>query len=443
MTKDFEAVIPLSKVGLSPSNGSVIPLKDGRLFWAWGIGSANEPLQPMHGNISSDGGRTWSEPDALKLTTGEPLLSIFKANLFRMSSGALGLIHTGEIIHRGISWPAQHHGIFFHKSEDEGRTWSTPVPINPPNMSTWVSGDKCFVLSDGRIIAPVYAFMGPEPATADFKAVQRLGQRFTYSERCCLAHSYAYYSDDQGQTWTRSRNDVFVLLEGGAKGSYSLNEPDVVELTDGRLLMMGRTNLGRLYRSYSEDRGATWLQPEPTELALIPSPCNIKRIPKTGDLLIIWNQASRWEMMIGLYRHRLSCAISKDEGETWQNHKNLESLDDVAQIEPESEEMAIMGPTSQPLDRLRYHRAPGPLRCNEPTCTFVDDTAVITYGHLELGDKSVIEKTYEMGYDSVAKKLGFTERSEACRRWPWYPSSPGRWDGNNKVRILPIDWFYS
>ena len=35
------------------------------------------------------------------------------------------------------------------------------------------------------------------------------------------------------------------------KGSYSFNEPAVVELTDGRLLMMGRTNLGRIYRSYS------------------------------------------------------------------------------------------------------------------------------------------------------------------------------------------------
>ena len=170
--------------------------KDGRLFWVWGIGSAKEPLQPIHGNISSDGGRSWSEPSELKLATGEPLLSIFKANLFRLGSGALGLVHIGEEIREGTSWSAQYHGICFHKSEDEGQTWSLPVSINPPNMSTDVSGDKCFVLSDGRIIAPVYAFMGPKPAAADIKAVRRFGQRFAYSERCALAHSYAYYSDD-------------------------------------------------------------------------------------------------------------------------------------------------------------------------------------------------------------------------------------------------------
>ena len=39
--------------------------------------------------------------------------------------------------------------------------------------------------------------------------------------------------------------------------------------------------------------------------------------------------------MIGVYRHRLSTAVSKDDGETWEHHKNLESLDDVTYVEPD------------------------------------------------------------------------------------------------------------
>ena len=56
---------------------------------------------------------------------------------------------------------------------------------------------------------------------------------------------------------------------------------------------------------------------------------------------------SAWETLQGLYRHRLSWAISKDEGLTWQNHKNLESLDDVSYIEPTPIEQVMVGRASR------------------------------------------------------------------------------------------------
>ena len=138
------------------------------------------------------------------------------------------------------------------------------------------------------------------------------------------------------------------------------------------------------------------------------------------------------ELIEGVYRHRLTCAVSKDDGLSWQHHRNLESLDDVAHIEPVVDEMMLIDNIRQPVDRHRYHRAPGPLRCNEPTCTFHDDNAVITYSHLELGDPAVITNTYGMDFNDVADKYGVTER----------PDRPGRYEGNNKVRILPTEWFY-
>jgi Neuraminidase (sialidase) len=255
--------------------------------------------------------------------------------------------------------------------------------------------------------------------------MRKLGEEFGNPGRCTLYYSYVYYSDDEGETWTRSRNETMVMLERGFAGSYAMGEPQVVELNDGRLLMFGRTNIGRIFKSYSPDRGHTWLEAEPTDLALTPSPSPLRRLPKTGDLLVIWNQTSRWENMIGLYRHRLSCAISKDEGETWQHHKNLESLDDTTRVEVDGFETLVSGGYRQPLDRVRYHRAPAPLRFNQPTCCFLDDKVIITYGMCVWGDKPVITETYRMDYDELMRKAGLAP-----------------YDRGNKVRVLSTDWFY-
>src|SRR5689334_10994697 len=74
-------VISAGKVGLSPSYGGIIPLKDGRLMWIWGTGSGRKPLKPFYRNISTDGGRTWSDPVAVKTRTGSTLTGVFNANL--------------------------------------------------------------------------------------------------------------------------------------------------------------------------------------------------------------------------------------------------------------------------------------------------------------------------------------------------------------------------
>jgi cell wall-associated NlpC family hydrolase len=155
-------------------------------------------------------------------------------------------------------------------------------------------------------------------------------------------------------------------------------------------MMFLRTSLSRVFSSLSADGGNTWLEPEPTSLVSPPAPTSLGRIPSTGDLLVIWQQVSNYEGMIGLYRHRITAAISKDEGKTWQNHRNLESLDDTAVIEGPVEP-SLNGVYRQPLDRKRYHRAPAPLRCSYPTLTSLGDTAVITYGLSSLGEESTLE----------------------------------------------------
>ena len=82
-------------------------------------------------------------------------------------------------------------------------------------------------------------------------------------------------------------------------------------------MMWMRTDKKKIFRCYSRDRGETWSTPEPMTLDSPRSPQSIKRIPSTGHLLLIWNNSPD-------KRFPLTAAISKDDGVTWENIRNLD-----------------------------------------------------------------------------------------------------------------------
>ena len=60
-----------------------------------------------------------------------------------------------------------------------------------------------------------------------------------------------------------------------------VNEPSLAEVAPGRLLMMMRNGLGRLFQAWSFDDGETWTNPLPTSLAASTTPAQIRSIPST------------------------------------------------------------------------------------------------------------------------------------------------------------------
>ena len=343
-------------------------------------GASRESPGGTYGITSADGGKTWSDPFALKIKGGGYVKG-GHCSLLRLKSGAIGLICFDT----------------FYRSEDEGETWSKLPAIGPRKWGNHVRNDCAIVLKSGRILVPAYM----SPPTAKVAGRGDMD----------LSFGIARYSDDEGKTWHESKSIILVPLDGGRKGMEMWDEWSVVELKDGRLLGMGRTTVNRLFQCISKDQGETWEQVEPTQLVSGDTPCIVRRIPTTGDILVIWNQTSSDEWERYLTRHRLSCAISRDEGKTWENFKNLESLDDVTRVEPSeikrySVNRRKYGHSTyhQPEDRKRYHKAPGALRIAYPTCTFLNDKAVITYG-------------YGCNLDPV----GYV----AC-----------------KIKVIPVKWFY-
>ena len=146
--------------------------------------------------------------------------------------------------------------------------------------------------------------------------------------------SFIFYSDDGGESWRKSSSEVALRDIDSQAG---LQEPGVVELKNGRLMMYMRAALGYIYVSFSKDEGESWSRPEPLDDIKAPlSPSTIKRIPSTGDLLLMWNDKSMFDLsrvekrgadiVDKKFQRRtpLSCAVSRDEGVTWVKLLDLE-----------------------------------------------------------------------------------------------------------------------
>ncbi|MXX53719.1 MAG: exo-alpha-sialidase [Dehalococcoidia bacterium] len=287
-------VCPASEHHPRYNNGSVVTLDDGSLllvYQCWYTsGSGDASPSRVEGKLSSDGGRTWGTEFIIK-ESYEPELylgggrRIGSPSLLKLESGQMLLFHD-------VMNSERDHRNFLSRSSDDGLIWSQSVPIIGRVGYYVINNDRVILLSSGRILAPVADHGGP----FDQRGV-----------------SFGLYSDDEGRTWTRGSGQVVVNGEVGAQ------EPGVVELRDGRVLMFIRTSLGRPHKCYSEDGGDTWSSPEPMSVWSPTSPQSIRRIPSTGDLLMAWNNTS------GGLRSPLTLAVSSNEGRTWGHMLDIET----------------------------------------------------------------------------------------------------------------------
>ena len=129
-----------------------------------------------------------------------------------------------------------------------------------------------------------------------------------------------FYSDDEGNTWKRSKN---VLYPPDTKESQGLQEPGVVEIKKNKILMWMRTSYGYQYYSISEDDGETWTLTVPSPLISPLSPASVKKIPGSSNLLAVYNDHSGIKNSLkgSPYQGRtpLVTRISGDAGKRWEN----------------------------------------------------------------------------------------------------------------------------
>ena len=275
-------VCPVTAVNERNTEASVVALEDGRLLMAYSRfygGGGDHDWCDISGRTSEDGGRTWSSPSVLVRNLGD--MNVMSATLLRLQSGKLLL---GYLRKNSTS----DCRMYVRLSADEGAAWSDEVLATAAQVYHVVNNDRVIQLASGRLLVPA----------ADHDAWKR------------GALAVCYYSDDEARTWQRAPGEV--KLSG-----VGCQEPGLVEVKDGRVLMIIRTSLGAVYKAVSSDAGMTWSTPVSTGLRSPAAPSTVKRLP-TGDLLMVWNNSPTAR------RVPLTTAVSTDEGDTWTHVRDLE-----------------------------------------------------------------------------------------------------------------------
>ena len=362
---------------------------------------------------STDGGITWSEPFKGSYANGEPVKHA--ESLVKLDGKAVGLAFRQT----GVSgYDSEMH---FTYSEDGGESWSDPVLMNHGRLRAHAYQDTFLRTGSGRIMLPVYFGIGQgmwHQEGAPFPGGYVNGNFVSTDAHFFDPHfgaSYILYSDDEGKSWDRSEGELFILLEPGGP-FYPTFEPSVCEVKAGKLLMIMRTNMGRLFQAWSDDNGKTWSRAVPTLLAGSHAPGQIRKFSKTGHLLCVWTQHSEKEIKQGYVRSRLSSAVSRNGGGIWEHFQNVESIHEETFVE------------AGPIDLIRpgalFHGYLGPETGRNPdeATQFPENYGRWSYPSvLVTGDRVLISHTYS-GHDS---KTGWVTQQ-----------------GCNKLKVLPASWFY-
>jgi len=292
------ASVPFAATQDNPryTEGSILELLDGSLLFAvtefFGSGSDFDKAHIV-ARHSDDGGQTWGPKRILQnISVG---MNCMSATLRRISTpddpNRIALFYLHKNSHSDLD-------LFVRYSADEAKSFGPPILITDTPGYHVVNNDRIAQLSDGRLLAPA-------ASTPDVSTVNH------FTCRC-------FISDDNGFTWRAGKAAVDLPKRGAM-------EPEVVELTDGRVLMIMRNQLGFISKSYSSDGGETWTKPDSLGIVAPEAPATLRRIPSTGDLLLIWNNNFEAGAGHGGERTPLNASISNDDGLTWDKMRILES----------------------------------------------------------------------------------------------------------------------
>ena len=282
------------------SEGAFLLTNDGRIRFiytryagtSWGDHAAADLAEV----ISGDGGETWQDRGTV-ISRGDAK-NIMSVSLLRLQNGSVRLFYLEK---RPVSGGMACIPMM-RSSDDEGETWSDAQRLIGHNGYYVMNNDRVIQLASGRIVLPL-AFHAWRSG-----ARLRPGVIFTL------------FSDDNGATWTESDTMLMPELQSEARAGFQ--EPGVIELEPGKLLLWIRTARGFQFRSVSDDGGNTWSAPVPDLNFPSPaSPMSIKRGPAAGFLYAVWNGTDRQLYPVlptTADRTPLVLMRSRDNGVTWE-----------------------------------------------------------------------------------------------------------------------------
>lgn len=274
------------------SEGDIHVLNDGR--YLYGTSEFMEDWSDFAkarivGRISDDGGQTWGEVQELQANVGGK--NVMSLTFQDLSDTEVGMFYLRKNDFNDLD-------VYLRRSADGGLTFGEPTLVTDAPGYHVMNNDRVIRLTSGRLLVPV-------ASTPDVK---------TDNHFMCRT----WISDDAGHTWRVSAGTVDYAERGAM-------EPEVLEMKDGRVLMIIRTQLGHIAAAWSDDGGDTWSEASDWGVRAPEAPSTLRRIPSTGDLLLIWNDNYEAGAGHGGKRSPLTVALSRDEGKTWLHKKSIET----------------------------------------------------------------------------------------------------------------------
>jgi len=253
--------------------------------------------------LSNDEGQSWQVYD------------LFSSNEFQIhDTRSLCISDSGVIVvgflnmaqahfkwHKKANKPTQKTrlDLWSVRSLDGGKTWETPVCVQKGYCGATTT---MIQLSSGALLMAAQ--------NLDYEAGRH--------------YSLTYLSEDDGQTW-RASNKIDIGGQGHHGGCY---EGTLLELNDGRVWYLIRTNLDWFWNGYSDNQGLSWTHLEPG-MSASSSPGMLSRL-QSGRLVLAYNQLTKEgettaPRISGLFsdipaswqREELSIRFSEDDGQTW------------------------------------------------------------------------------------------------------------------------------
>lgn len=229
--------------------------------------------------------------------------------LIRTSSGVIILAFANDKERANWNWnpeisdsPGAILPTYTVRSLDGGKTWEEPQKLH----DEWTGAIRDIIeTTDGNIVFTT------------------MMMRHIPGHHTVLT----YTSKDQGKSWLRSN----VIDLGGVGHHSGVTESTLVQLKDGRLWMLMRTNWGTFWEVYSNDDGLKWDDVKTTTIDASASPGLLKRLA-SGRLVLIWNRRNpegqhsyplvggdlQWsETPASVHREELSIAFSENDGKNW------------------------------------------------------------------------------------------------------------------------------
>ncbi|MCX5660354.1 MAG: sialidase family protein [Planctomycetota bacterium] len=292
-----------SKANPRSSESTMAERRDGSILMIYQeylpspAGGEDNGLNQLVSLISRDGGLTWGDK-RVRVTNNPGDVNVYSASLLRLPgpAGELLFVFFRYNVLEGGKPPQS--SAYICRSSDDGETFSAPTLIYERQPISFASG-VLKRLPSGRLIVPIGRQTGAIWHPTDHDTLGAL------------------LSDDDGKTWRVTKEFIDVPLRGAMEGH-------VEALKDGRVMMVMRTQIGAVFQSFSKDDGETWCKPQTTGLRQ-PETCPELIRLSTGELMILWCNAEYDPAFASHYGKRspLTAAISRDEGATWTNVKNL------------------------------------------------------------------------------------------------------------------------